>query len=48
MKKLKDILKDKKRVVITTEESLEDVEPIDWSDDILNGDKQVTITEKEE
>lgn len=48
MKKLKDIIKDKNRVIITTEESLEDIEPIEWSDDVLNGDKQLTITEKEE
>lgn len=48
MKKLKDIIKDKKRVIITTEESLEDIEPIEWSEDVLNGDEQLTITEKEE
>lgn len=48
MKKLKDIIKDKKRVIITTEESLEDIEPIEWSDDVLNGDEKVIITEKEE
>ena len=48
MKKIKDIIKDKKRVIITTEESLEDIEPIEWSDDVLNGDEKVIITEKEE
>ena len=48
MKKLKDIIKDKNRVIITTEESLEDIEPIEWSEDVLNGDEQLTITEKEE
>jgi len=48
MKKLKDIIKDKKRVIITTEESLEDIEPIEWSDDVLNGDEKAIITEKEE
>jgi hypothetical protein len=48
MKKLKDIIKDKKRTILTTEESLEDIEPIEWSDDVLNGDEKVIITEKEE
>lgn len=47
MKKLKDIIKDKKRTILTTEESLEDIEPIEWSDDVLNGDEKVIITEKE-
>ena len=48
MKKLKDIIKDKKSTILTTEESLEDIEPIEWSDDVLNGDEKVIITEKEE
>ena len=48
MGKLKDILKNKNHVIISTEESLEDVEPIEWSDDVINGDKKVIVTEKEE
>ena len=48
MGKLKDIIKNKNRVIISTEESLEDVEPIDWSDEIINGNKKVIVTEKED
>ena len=47
MGKLKDIIKNKNRVIISTEESLEDVEPIEWSDEIINGNKKVIVTEKE-
>lgn len=45
---LKEILKNKNRVVISTEESLEDIEPIEWSDDVIEGDKKVIITDCEE
>lgn len=48
MGKLKDIIKNKNRVIISTEESLEDVEPIEWSDEIINGNKKVIVTEKED
>ena len=47
MEKLKDIIKNKNRVIISTEESLEDIEPIEWSDDVMNGDKKVIVTDKE-
>lgn len=45
-KKLKDILKNKKRKVISTEESLKDVTPIEWSEEVIKGDKKINITEK--
>ena len=45
---LKEMLKNKNRVVITTEESLEDIEPIEWSDDVIEGDKKVIVTDCEE
>ena len=48
MEKLKDKIKNKNRVIISTEESIEDIEPIEWSDDVINGNKKVTITGKED
>jgi len=36
-------LLNKKRVIISTEESLEDIIPINWSEDVLSGKKRVEI-----
>jgi hypothetical protein len=43
LKKLHDIIKNKKTTIITTEESLEDIEPFDWSEEVINGDRKVEI-----
>lgn len=44
-KKLKDILKNKKRKVVSTEESLKDVTPMEWSEEVIKGNKKVNVTE---
>ena len=31
---------------ISTEEALKDVEPMDWSDEVLSGQQQVNITRR--
>lgn len=31
---------------VSTEEALKDVTPIQWSEDVLNGNKKVTITKE--
>lgn len=49
MKKLniKSLRENKNTIIISTEESLEGINPIEWSDDVINGEKQVTITTEE-
>ena len=49
MKKLniKSLRENKNTIIISTEESLEDINPIEWSDKVINGEKQVTITTEE-
>lgn len=37
------ILRSKKSTTISYEESLEDIEPIDWSDEVLSGKKKVIL-----
>jgi len=37
----------KKRIIISTEESLEDINYIDWSEDVLSGKKKVEICGRE-
>jgi len=39
-------LRSKKSSVISSEESLKDIVPIDWSDEVLSGKKKVIITSK--
>jgi len=39
-------LRSKKSIVISSEESLKDIVPIDWSDEVLSGEKKVIITGK--
>jgi len=36
-------LMDRKMVIVSTEESLEDINCINWSDDVLSGKKKVLI-----
>lgn len=43
MQKLSEIRKNKNTIIITTEESLEDIEPFDWSEDVINGDSKIEI-----
>lgn len=38
-----NILRSKKSMTISYEKSLKDIEPIDWSDDVLSGKKKVTF-----
>ena len=46
IEKNKKMLEMRKRIVgnISTEEALKDVTPIQWSEEVLNGSKKVTIT----
>jgi len=37
------ILRSKESTTISYEESLEDIEPIDWSDEVLSGKQKVTF-----
>lgn len=39
-------LKFSEHSIISTEEALKDVAPIDWPDDVLNGDKKVVISKE--
>ena len=50
MKKLNisKLRKNKKTKIISLKESLKDVEPINWSEEVVNGDKKVNITINED
>lgn len=37
------IIKSKKGRIITTEEALRDVKPVDWGRDVLDGEKKVIV-----
>jgi len=37
------LLMDRKMVVVSTEESLEDIIPINWSEDVLSGKKRALV-----
>lgn len=37
-------LKNKKRTSISMEESLEDIVPINWSKEVLEGKRKITVT----
>ena len=39
-------LKFREHSIISTEEALKDVIPIDWPEDVLNGDKKVIISKE--
>ena len=39
-------IKDKKGILVSTEEALKDVTSIEWDEDVLNGSKQVILVEK--
>ena len=41
-----ELLKSKNCKVITTKEALKDVTPIDWGDEVLNGETKVIITNR--
>lgn len=45
MKKL-DMGRLKSRVAktVSTEEALKDISPMEWSDDVINGNRKITIT----
>lgn len=40
---LNELRKRKKTKIITTEESLEDIIPIEWSEEVLNGEEEIEI-----
>lgn len=42
----KQLLKNKKTTIVSSEEALKDVTPIDWSDDVLSGKMKVVISGK--
>ena len=39
-------IRNKKSAFLSTEEALKDVVPIEWDEDVLNGNKQVILVEK--
>lgn len=39
-------LKSRKRKVISTEDSLRDIVPIQWSDEVISGQKKVVISKE--
>ena len=39
------ILRNKKSSALSYEKSIEDIEPIDWSDEVLSGKKKVEFTD---
>ena len=39
-------IKDKNSVLVSTEEALKDVTPIEWDEDVLNGNKRVVLVPK--
>jgi hypothetical protein len=45
---INELLRTKKNIFISTRESLSDVVPINWGDDVFSGDKRVILTEKKE
>ena len=38
-----NVLRSKKTTIVSSEEALKDITPIDWSKDVLSGRKKVTI-----
>ena len=38
-----DKLKDKKHVVVSTEEALKDISPINWNDEVVCGERHVLL-----
>ena len=44
---IKSLRKTKNTIIVSSEESLKDVEPIEWSEEVINGNKQVIIKEQE-
>lgn len=45
---IKSLRKTKNTIIISTEESLKDIVPIEWSEEVINGDKQITVNNKED
>ena len=41
-----EIIRNKKHVFITAEKALEDVIPIEWDEEVINGNKRVLLVEK--
>ena len=39
-------IQNKESVLISAEEALKDIIPIEWDEDVLNGNKQVILVEK--
>lgn len=37
------LLEDRKTIIMTSKEALEDVTPFDWSEDVLNGEAKVLV-----
>jgi hypothetical protein len=42
---IKELLKNKKTKIVSSEEALKDIIPVDWSEDVLSGKKKVIIKE---
>ena len=40
---LNELRKRKKTKIISTEESLEDIIPMEWSEEVLNGEEEIEI-----
>jgi hypothetical protein len=38
-----EVLQSKKSSIVSNEESLGEITPIDWSDEVLSGEKKVTL-----
>jgi len=43
--KFTDILNNKKSTIVSTKEALKDIEPINWSEDVLSGKRKVEVKE---
>ena len=39
-------LKDKKHIVVPTDDALKDVVPIKWDEEVINGNKRVVLVSK--
>jgi len=44
---INEILKSKPFVSVSTKEALKDVEPIQWSEDVISGKFKVTVSDKQ-
>jgi hypothetical protein len=40
---IKELLKNKKTTIVSSEEALKDIIPIDWPEDIINGKNKIIV-----